>query len=81
MCRFADFPPAAVSRLLIGKFQPAAQRVQGNVIVLSSANPGDLTHQAAWGAVGEAAMLMEEVKQQFDPKGLLNSGRFVYTAR
>jgi glycolate oxidase FAD binding subunit len=31
----------------------------------------------AWGEPGDALPLMRAVKQQFDPKGTLNPGRFV----
>ncbi len=31
----------------------------------------------AWGAIGDAQALMSAVKQQFDPKRILNPGRFV----
>jgi hypothetical protein len=30
-----------------------------------------------WGEAGDASPLMKRVKQQFDPKGILNPGRFV----
>jgi glycolate oxidase FAD binding subunit len=76
--KFAAFPATEISKTLIGKFQPAAQRFGGSCIVLRCANPGELTHQAMWGGLGDSAILMEEVKRQFDPKGLFNPGRFVY---
>jgi glycolate oxidase FAD binding subunit len=31
----------------------------------------------AWGATGDAQALLSAVKQQFDPKRILNPGRFV----
>ena len=31
----------------------------------------------AWGSPGDALPLMRAVKEQFDPKGTLNPGRFV----
>ena len=72
------FPAGGVSRILIGRLQPAAQNAGGNLIVLSSTLAGELTRQAVWGAASGSAMLMEAVKRQFDPKNLLNPGRFVY---
>jgi glycolate oxidase FAD binding subunit len=32
----------------------------------------------AWGSAGDAVALMREVKRQFDPKNILNPGRFVH---
>jgi FAD/FMN-containing dehydrogenase len=57
--------------------QPAAAAAGGNAVVWSSA-AGELTRQAIWGAAGDDADVMRSVKRQFDPKGLLNPGRFVY---
>jgi glycolate oxidase FAD binding subunit len=81
LARFTEFPPAAISKVLIGSLQPAALALGGSVTVLRCTNAGDLTHQAAWGGLGDSAMLMEAVKRQFDPHGLFNPGRFVYQAQ
>ncbi|HEY2147624.1 MAG TPA: FAD-linked oxidase C-terminal domain-containing protein, partial [Pirellulales bacterium] len=75
---YPSFPAGGVSRLLIGRIQPAAQSSGGNVVVLSSTLTGELTRHAVWGATGGAGMLMEAVKREFDPKNLLNPGGFVY---
>jgi glycolate oxidase FAD binding subunit len=80
LARFPALPAGGISRILIGRLQPAAQNVGGNLIVLSSTLGGELTRQAVWGAPSGSAMLMEAVKRQFDPKNLLNPGRFVYGA-
>ena len=80
IARFPTFPPGGVSRILVGRLQPAAQNAGGNLIVLASTLGGELTRQAVWGAAAGSAMLMEAVKRQFDPKNLLNPGRFVYSA-
>ncbi len=78
LARFPTFAAGGVSRILIGRLQPAAQNAGGNLIVLSSTLGGELTRQAVWGAASGSAMLMEAVKRQFDPKNMLNPGRFVY---
>jgi FAD/FMN-containing dehydrogenase len=75
IARFAEFSSTAISKVLIGSWQPAAQRMHGSVTVLRAASSVELTHQAAWGVLGDSAMLMEAVKRQFDPHGLLNPGR------
>jgi FAD/FMN-containing dehydrogenase len=75
VAQFSELPAAAISKVVIGTLQPATQRSGGSAIVLRAENPAELTHQAAWGSLGDSAMLMEAVKRQFDPHGLLNPGR------
>jgi glycolate dehydrogenase FAD-binding subunit len=79
IARFANFEAGEVTRGLIGRLQPAAQLTGGHAIVLSSTLVG-LTRQAVWGGVGSDTAWMGKVKAQFDPKGLLNPGRFVYAS-
>ncbi|MFI5058845.1 MAG: FAD-binding oxidoreductase [Candidatus Acidiferrales bacterium] len=47
----------------------------GSLIVLH--RPAGIPPFEAWGSAGDALPLMRAVKQQFDPKGTLNPGRFV----
>jgi glycolate oxidase FAD binding subunit len=77
LTKFSKFDAGDVSRVLIGKLQPAASASGGHLVVLSAAL-GQLTRQAVWGGLGADATWMSKVKRQFDPKGLLNPGRFVY---
>lgn len=77
MARFAQFDAGEVSRSLIGKLQPIAQQSGGSCVVLSSTLSG-LTRQAVWGGTVAASPWMAQVKRQFDPKNILNPGRFVY---
>lgn len=79
IARFAAFEAGDVSRVLVGRLQPAAALAGGHAIVLSSTLSG-LTRQAVWGAADADTAWMKKVKTQFDPKGLLNPGRFVYTS-
>jgi FAD/FMN-containing dehydrogenase len=73
------FGAAGPSKTLVSRLQPAAAEHGGHVVVLSCSDPGQLTRQAAWGNVGQSAAMMQEVRRQFDPKGILNRGRFVYS--
>ena len=75
--RFARFDAGDVSRGLIARLHPAAQRLGGNAVVLSSTLEG-WTRQALWGNVSPAAPWMGKIKRQFDPQNLLNPGRFAY---
>ncbi len=74
---FHDVAPADVSRLILKELQPLASANHGNVIVLSC--PGqELTRQLTWGVGRGDRAVMQAVKRQFDPAGILNPDRFVY---
>lgn len=77
LAQFPEFSPNDAAGILIQRLQPAAVAADGNVIVWSC-SAGDLTRRAAWGAAPDDAALMRAVKDQFDPKGLLNPGRFMH---
>ena len=47
-------------------------------IVLSNPSGAEMTHQSVWGATDSPLELMTAVKRRFDPKDILNRGRFVY---
>jgi FAD/FMN-containing dehydrogenase len=79
LVRFSQFDAGQVSRSLVARLHPAARAAGGHAVVLSSSGLGELTHQAQWGPADEAVQWMEKVKRQFDPRGLLNPGRFVYS--
>jgi glycolate oxidase FAD binding subunit len=77
LARFSEFSASDAGEVLVKKLQPAAIAAEGGVVVWSC-RAGELTRQATWGAAPSDAALMRAVKQQFDPKGLLNPGRFIY---
>ena len=65
--RIAEF--FAVLRTLLAPTEGSA--------VLLQAPPGLRQMTDVWGNVGSAFPLMMRIKQQFDPRGILNRGRFV----
>lgn len=77
--KLAKFPAEGLSRALVGSLQPAAAAQQGHVVVLSNPSGAEMTHQSVWGATDAPLDLMTEVKRRFDPKDILNRGRFVYS--
>ncbi len=80
LIKLAQFPPQGLSRALVGDLQPAAAAHHGHVVVLSNPAGVEMTHQSAWGATDAPLWLMNEVKRKFDPRDILNRGRFVYSS-
>lgn len=78
LARFAEFPAAGLSRTLVSRLQAEAAAAQGSVVVLSNPGGSEMTTRSVWDVGGLPLELMTSVKRQFDPKNLLNPGRFVY---
>jgi len=76
--KLATFPAQGLSRALVGQLQPVATAHSGNLIVLSNPSGAEMTHQSVWGAIDAPLDVMSVVKRKFDPKDILNRGRFVY---
>jgi FAD/FMN-containing dehydrogenase len=76
--RFPEFPSDGLSRTVVGKLQAAAGSGHGHVVVLSNPSAAEMTHQCVWGGIDLPFDLMTDIKQQFDPRNVLNPGRFVY---
>lgn len=72
-----EFAVADATRAIVQQLQPVAASAGGGLVILSCA-AGELTRQATWGNASSDAALMRAVKDQFDPQGILNPGRFVY---
>ncbi|MFN3477144.1 MAG: FAD-linked oxidase C-terminal domain-containing protein, partial [Candidatus Methylomirabilales bacterium] len=69
--RFQPGVAEAVNRL-----RSFAQEAEGSLVVLK-APPEVKNRVEVWGEVGKSLALMEGLKEQFDPKRILNPGRFV----
>lgn len=78
IARLSAFPKEGLSRSLVGNLQPAAAAQHGSLLILSNPSGSEMTHQSAWGGLDAPFALMSAVKQSFDPKNILNPGRFVY---
>jgi len=52
----------------------------GATVVARSRPPGvPAGRDTVWGPMGESHQLMQRIKNQFDPQGILNPGRFVFS--
>jgi glycolate oxidase FAD binding subunit len=76
VARFAQFTHADLTSVLVANLRPAAIKLGGSAVVVSSKLEG-LTPHIVWGGRTEAIMLLERIKQKFDPHNILNPGRFV----
>ena len=77
VARFARFTHADLTNVLVGKLRPAAVQLGGSLWLSSSKLEG-LTPHLIWGGRTEAIVLLERIKQKFDPHNILNPGRFVF---
>ncbi len=66
-----------MSRVLVSKLRPAVIQRGGSLVIVAAKLEG-LTPHIIWGGRTDAIILMERVKQQFDPHYILNPGRFVF---
>jgi glycolate oxidase FAD binding subunit len=78
VARLPELPKGGLSRTVVGRLQPAAAAAHGHAIVLANPTGAEATHQSVWGGTDVPYWLMTEVKRKFDPKHILNPGRFVY---
>jgi glycolate oxidase FAD binding subunit len=80
VARFAEFPAGGLSRTLVGRAQPEALRFDGSVKILSNPSGQEMAPHTVWGAGGASFDVMMSVKRQFDPRHVLNPGRFIFPA-
>ncbi len=66
---------AAAIHEVLHTLRPELECVGGSLAVLH--RPAAMPAIDAWGSAGDAFPLMLSVKQQFDPRGTLNPGRFI----
>ena len=60
----------------LGGLQGELRKIEGSLVVLYC--PLEIKRQIdVWGDPGDALPLMRRIKEQFDPTGVLNPGRFV----
>jgi glycolate oxidase FAD binding subunit len=66
---------AAAIQQVLHTLRPELEHVGGSLVVLH--RPAAMPAIDAWGSGGDAFPLMLSVKQQLDPRGTLNPGRFI----
>ena len=63
---------------LARKAREAVVEIGGKLVVTGYPLESRLDQQTIWGPPGHEMHVMQRVKQQFDPEGILNPGRFVF---
>jgi glycolate oxidase FAD binding subunit len=75
--RFA-FPRMESVTTFCRKLRAALAALQGSLVVLQGPAGEELGRETVWGPPGDGQRVMEAIKRQFDPQGILNPGRFIY---
>jgi len=75
---FEQLPLGGISSALIAELAPLAARFRGNVVTLKNPQAVEVTAGSMWGRLSSPLSIMQPVKDQFDPRGILNPGRFVF---
>jgi len=65
-------------KLLREELRPLIASLGGTMTVLSSPHDAVLTRDDIWGPRGDAFAVMQALKDRFDPKNILNPGRYVF---
>jgi len=76
--RFQEIPEGGLACALSAHLRPMAIAHKGQVTVLANPSGQQVTHQSVWGGI-ESLSIMKRIKEQFDPHGILNKDRFVYS--
>jgi glycolate oxidase FAD binding subunit len=66
-------------RLVDQRLRPAVQAAGGHMVVLARPQGIELSRQAAFGPDPPGWGVMQSIKNRFDPKGILNRGRFPFS--
>ena len=75
---FEQLPQDGISSALIAELAPLAARFHGNVVTLKNPQAVEVTAGSMWGRLSSPLSIMQPIKDQFDPRGILNPGRFVF---
>lgn len=79
----AVFPLSAErgTDILDSRIRPAVTSAGGSMVVRSRPAGTRLDRFAVWGPAKDSQRVMQTIKNQFDPRGILNPGRFIFNDR
>ena len=70
--------PQAAAHLITDQLRPLVDQAKGTMVVVDSPRDANLDRAAIWGPEPAGFCTMRAIKRQFDPKNILNPGRFIY---
>jgi len=73
--------PEKTPAVIDGRLRPNLASAGGSMVVLRQPEGALLSRQTVWGPPRPSHAAMQAIKDQFDPKGILNRGRFVFTPK
>lgn len=73
-----QLPASGLSRWVLQEWQPATLATGGSVVFLAAPVASDHTPRVQWGEPSGPLSLMQRVKNEFDPNGILNPQRFIF---
>jgi len=79
VARLPVAPDGAVS-LVRDRLRPLVAQIRGAMVVLDAPAEAALDATTVWGPPPAAFDTMQAIKRQFDPKNILNPGRFIFGA-
>jgi FAD/FMN-containing dehydrogenase len=68
---------AEASRSIVDRLRLRVEASGGHVVLLRG-SPALRAKVEPWGAMGDAARVMDAVKRRFDPEGILSQGRWPF---
>jgi len=77
---FARFPVEApeAAAMVDQRLRPAVRSAGGSMVVLGLPQGAALGRESLFGPAPEGWAVMQSIQRQFDPKGILNRGRFLF---
>jgi len=78
LARLPLVSPGRARDLLEARIRPDIDAAGGNAVVLASPAEAALARCEIWGPPAPDHALLRSIKRQFDPKGILNAGRFIF---
>ncbi len=72
-------PASGLSQPVLREWQPAALATGGSIVFLTAPLASDHTPRMQWGEPSGPLALMQRIKNEFDPHGILNPQRFIFS--